>query len=302
MLSNRYRAFALLGLLVPGTALADDPKFTYAKPDDEAVDGVEWKAQAQGGLVLSSGNARYMTLTGGLTASRKEGKNKLALELGLAYTKTDVVIAADTDGQPGIGPDEIQAIEQTTANTLFGKARYDRFLTEKDSLYMSASLGRDRPAGKDLYGGGQLGYSRLLIKNKVHEVATEVGYDFTYEDYVANVDSLAIHSARVFAGYVGTLNKETAVTASGELLSNLNTEAAPTGEVGAFGDERFIGKLGVTTALTKDINLRVGFTAKYDSAPAPRAPFAGVAFEPGFVPLAEKLDTLTEAAIIFNLK
>ena len=45
---------------------------------------------------------------------------------------------------------------------------------------------------------------------------------------------------------------------------------------------------------------RQDFTARFDNAPAPLPPIAGVKFAPGVVVLAEKLDTLTELALIVS--
>ena len=145
------------------------------------VDAKARKAQAQGGLVLSSGNARFMTLTAGLTASRKTGRNKLAAELGLAYTKTDIVVAADVDGEPGIGPDEIVAVEQTTANTLFAKLRYDRFLSPEWSLFAAESARKDRFQGLDLRLNFDPGVAYYVLDVDRHRLWGELGYDLQYD-------------------------------------------------------------------------------------------------------------------------
>jgi hypothetical protein len=297
--ASAIAGFALLASLAPAAWGQKDPKFEYGKKEE--AKGVEWKAAAQAGLIITSGNSRTTTMSAGAIASRKAGSDKLSLDFAMAYARSDIQIAADTNGVPGIGPGEIQRVEQTTTNLLLFKGRYDRFLTEKNSLYVVGIIGRDRPAGKEVAGGGQVGYSRVLVAAGPHEVVSEVGYDFTYEDYVADVDSLAIHSARGFVGYVGALTETTKLDGSAELLANLNTETTPAGEVGAFEDDRFTGKVGLTTKLSEAISFRFAFTAKFDSEPAPRPPFPGIPFEAGYVPLADELDTITEAQLIINL-
>jgi hypothetical protein len=282
-----------------GQAHAADPKFEFGK--DEEVKAVEWKAAAQGGLVLTTGNSRTTTLSGGVNASRKAGGNKLSIELALAYTQTEILVAADTNGTPGIGPGEIQTIDQVTAEAWTMKARYDRFLTKRNSLYLTGLVMADEPAGKELIGGGQIGYSRLLLKTEKHELAAELGYDFTHEDYVAPGDPLNIHSLRAFVGYTGTLTKATQLSASTELLENLNEEAAPGGDIAPFEDARLTSKVALTTALSTDLSVRVAFTARYDAAPAPQPPFGAVPYEPGFTPLADELDTTTELQLIVSL-
>lgn len=44
-----------------------------------------------------------------------------------------------------------------------------------------------------------------------------------------------------------------------------------------------------------------GFTMRYDSAPAPAPPIPGYSYEPGFSPLAEKLDTRMEFVLMWRL-
>jgi hypothetical protein len=137
----------------------------------------------------------------------------------------------------------------------------------------------------------------------MHEIAAEVGYDFSHERYV-EASPLNIHSARLFAGYTGTLSGDTSLIAAAELLTNLNAEEPKTGPVDAFGDNRLTGKTGITTKLASGISFRFAFTAKYDSAPAPRPALSGpgaLPFMAGFVPEADKLDTITEMQLIVNI-
>jgi hypothetical protein len=315
----------LLAVALPTVAHAQDPKFEFGKQEEvKDVRAVEWKAAAQAGLIFTSGNSNTQTFSAGATASRKEGDNKLSLDVSAAYGKSEIRVAVDrpTDvGTPNaglVGADEIQSIDTVPTNFYLIKGRYDRFLTERNALFVSARVGADKVAGKSLVAGGQLGYSRLLFKDAVHELAAEAGYDFSHELYEADIDSLIIHSARLFAGYTATLTKDTSVAASVEWLTNLNAEDdAPNDEdgdgnvastepgelgVGAFRDNRVLGKAALTTKLTEDISFRFGFTAKLDSAPAPLPVIAGSGgYEAGFLPIAEELDTLTEAQLIINL-
>jgi len=287
-------------LLAATAAAQPNPKFEGGKKDDKEAKAVEWKASVQGGLVFTTGNSRNTTFSGGATASRKQGYNKLSLEAAAAYTRTGTRAFVDADDSGTISPDEIFVEKKTTGNSLSAKARYDRFLSEKDALYGSVKAATDKPAGKDSAYGLQVGYSRLLYKNDQHEIAAEVGYDFTYESFVAPVDALAIHSVRLFLGYTGKLTEGTELTGSGETLLNLNKEDGPQEEIGVFRDTRFLGKLGITTKLSDKISFRLAFTAKFDAAPAPLAPFSKP-FVDGFVPIADELDTQTDLQLIVTL-
>jgi hypothetical protein len=271
--------------------------FEYGKHED--VKGVEWKATASAGMILTTGNSRALALSGSALLSRRDGDNKLSLEGSGAFARSEVQIAIDRDGSMTVGPDEIERDTQTTAKNWTAKMRYDRFFGA-NSLFVSGRLGADQPAGKTLYGGGQVGYSRQVYKDDIHEIVSEIGYDFTYESYVsANADNLAIHSARVFLGYNAKLSADTGFLANIEALFNLNSESGPTGEISPFEDTRFIAKAALTTKLVSKVSFRFSFTAKYDNAPAPLPPFS-LPYDPGFNPLADKLDALTEAALIVS--
>jgi hypothetical protein len=84
------------------------------------------------------------------------------------------------------------------------------------------------------------------------------------------------------------------------VLFNLNDEQTPVGMIEPLGDTRFTGKLAFTTELVDIVDLRFAFTAKYDQAPAAAPAIEGFTYAPGFVPLAEELDTRTEAQLVVN--
>jgi hypothetical protein len=290
------------------TAHAQNPSFNFGKPEE--VKEVEWSASAEAGLIFTTGNSETTTFTGAAKASRKEGNNKFEGEATGTFARSNILIASDLDASGTISADEIQEQDATSAKNAQGKLRYDRFLTEFNSLYVSGTAGFDEPAGKDFYGGGQVGYSRQVYKDDRHELKAEVGYDFTYEDLSVG-DGTSIHSARVFAGWKGALQTTTdaegkteattTAEASIEGLFNVNTLDVPTDdlEAGPFEDTRINGTAGVSTKLLDNISLAVSFTAKFDNVPAPLAPF-DLPYAAGFVPEADKLDTLTKASLIVN--
>ena len=159
-------SFALASV---ASAQPKDPKFEYGKADDvKEVKDVEWDAVAEAGIVFTTGNSKTTTVAAGFKASRKTGKNKLAFEGSLTYAKSTVrTLAMGIDPAMPITRDDIISTSTTTAETLATKARYDRFLTEHNSLFIAALASRDLPAGKESVLGGQVGYSRQLFKNEV---------------------------------------------------------------------------------------------------------------------------------------
>jgi hypothetical protein len=282
-------------------------------PPAPPVNPVEWKAQSKGGLLITSGNSQSKNFTFGVNASRKEGNNKLALDGGLAYgTSQNLVTNVDSSTNQITGIHREQVV---STNNWAAKGRYDRFITEHNTAYASGQAAADKIAGKTFYGGGQVGYSRQVLKDQWNIVVAELGYDFSYERYVqpsdSTLDPVAIHSARVLVGETLSLTQETGITASVEALFNLNKESkaidVDTGNQGvkAFKDTRVNAKVGLSTNLYKQLSFGFSFALKYDQNPAPRpmpgGTPAGATFAPGFaLGYADKVDTLTEASLIYT--
>jgi hypothetical protein len=284
-----------------------------APPPAPPAPSVEWKAQSKGGMLITGGNSQSRNFTFGVNGSRKEGNNKLTLDGGLAYGTSNNTIVYVDDTKTIT---EVDRQKVVSTNNWAAKGRYDRFITDNNTAYASGQMAGDRIAGKSFFGGGQLGYSRQLVKNAMNTLVAELGYDFSYERYVQQpgkeLDPVTIHSARVLVGETLSLTKETGLTASVEALFNLNKETkaidASTGKAGvdAFKDTRVNGKVALTTSLFNQLSFGFSFGFKYDQNPAPRpvpasAP-AGTKWPSEWWSLAyaQKWDTLTEATLIYT--
>jgi len=293
-----FAASALTLALAPAVAAAQPtPTFTFGKADEtKDVKDTEWSATAEAGLVVTTGNSRTTTVTGGAKATRKQKQNKFSAEAAATFARASTtVVNAGTDNV--LSASEVDRKSATSAESYNVKLRYDRFLTQFNSLFVAALGGADVIAGKDFVGGGQLGYARLLYKNVKHEVTGEFGYDFSYEN-LADGSSNNIHSARGFLGYKGKLSEETSADGSLELLANVNKQSDT---VGAFEDIRGTATAGISTKLSKGISLSISITGKFDNAPAPFAAPAGVTLDPASPPENSKLDTTTKASLIVTL-
>lgn len=288
--------------LFASAAFAQDPKFDKPKAEEaKEKDKIVWKASINAGLVLNTGNANNVAFTAGAMASMLAGRNKLQLDVGGTYARATALSADDTDASGTIDSNEIVRTQSTSAALWSLKLRYDRFLSLKDALYLAGVASGNKPAGVNVAGGVQAGYSRTLFKNEMHLVLAELGYDFTYQDNVTGID-LSLHSLRLFAGYTLTFSTNVGLVLGVEALGNLNTidgYAAGT-KVKAFGNTRINGSAALNAKLWKNIAFQVSFLAKYNTNPAPRAPFA-LPYTAGFVPRAEKLDTVTSLSLVVTL-
>ena len=298
-------AVLILAAATPARAQGS-PKFEFGKVEE--VKAVEWKAQAKGGFLLTSGNSRTQSGTLTASASRKEGNNKLALEFGGAYGRASNRIAV-----PAMDPTMYEIGHQavTSTNNYYGKGRYDRFFTANNAAYASAQAASDKIAGKTFFGGGQIGYSRQLYKSEMHLAVAELGYDLSYERYVQQagkvLDPVTIHSARAFVGETLKLSAATGASASVEALFNLNKEggaldvSSGNPGVGAFKDTRVLGKVALTTTLIKQLSIGFGFTLKYDQNPAPLPPPPNAGpLMPARTFFADKVDTISEVNLIIT--
>lgn len=288
--------------LFTSAAFAQEPKFDKPKAEEaKEKDKIVWKAAVNAGLILNTGNANNVAFTAGGVASMLAGRNKLQLDVGGTYARATALSAVDTDMNGAIASSEIIRT-QTTSTALWSvKLRYDRFLSLKDALYLSGLANGNRPAGINVAGGAQAGYSRTLYKNDMHLALAELGYDFSYQDNITGVD-LSLHSLRLYAGYTLTFNANVGLALGVEVLGNLNTldGYVPGTKVKAFGHTRINGSAALNAKLWKNIAFQVSFLAKYNTNPSLRPAFS-VPYEPGFLPRAEKLDTVTSLSLVVTL-
>lgn len=302
-------SFVAAMVVAASSAYADDPKFVYGKHDDvkDVKKDVEWNASAEAGAVFTTGNSEITTVTGGFHASRKTKDNKFAIDGNLAYARTGIRALNDLNGNGLVdGPEELVTVETITAETYLAKARYDRFLTPTDSLFIAAIASRDIPAGKENDLGGQLGYSRQIHHTDHSDAQAEIGYDYTHESLVSG-KSNSIHSARLFVGFKNKLTEGTDLTISGELLTNLNKESLTTAAAhnndpdygSALKDTRFNFHLDVSAKVGKNLAFQTAIDAHFDNRPAPLA-LPGLMLADGVVIEATKLDTIMKASLIYT--
>ncbi len=288
--------------LVPAPAQAEDPKFAYGKAG-EIAKLPPWAASVQAGFGMTTGNAQSLNLSGaGMVSHRFTPNDLLAFDASVAFQRSTVQTAVDSQPADGvITPNELQTITQSVSEAWATKLRYDHFF-DLNAVYGLVFAGCDIPAGKQFVGGAQAGYSRALYKTATSELVGELGFDYTYQRYVVgDPNSINIAALRAYLGYLGNPTPDLSYSASIEYLGNLNTENTPTGQVGAFGDNRAAGKLAVTWKIFGNGSMGFRFRALYDSAPAPKPPPAGFSWAAGYQPLANPWDTFTELVLVYKL-
>ena len=240
-------------ILFLSVALAEDSAF--ATTDASVFDEPEADLSAELGGTFAGGNAVYRTVNGALAAGYRWQRNKLSLDGSVAIGQA--IIDAEGDG---IIDDADRATGlQENARRYQADLRYDRFLTERDALYVLAGAFVDPYAGYDLRAHEQLGYARILVASDATELRAEVGFDVAQEFYVEGIDPATanIYAAKVLLGLTHQLNESVSVAEQVEVYENVIDPA----------DVRVINGASVSAALSDVFSLKVSHALTYDNVP-----------------------------------
>lgn len=170
-------------------ALAEEPTFLGAAavppaPPDKPVTHL---SAALGGT-LTTGNAESLAVNAGITAEHKWDKNAVGLVGGAAVGKGAVDANADgflTDAERCIGVKGRECAD--TAERYALDLRYDRYVSEKSSVYVLAGALHDKFAGFELRSHAQLGVAEHVVSTDTTRIKVEAGADFANEAYVPGV-------------------------------------------------------------------------------------------------------------------
>ena len=257
---------ALALLLAAAPAFAEDSTFA----------GTQLSAEL--GTSVATGNAIFYTVAGSVAASHEWQRNKLGVVGGINIGGAK----SDLDGDGLLSAAERAADYQDNVKRYFTEARYDRFFSDVDSLYVLAGAFHDPFAGYDLRSHEQLGYSRRWIKNDTTEFATEVGFDYAQEDYTQEaIDGGSepyqdVFAARVMLGLSHKFNDNVAFTDTFEVYENvIDTK-----------DLRLLNTAAVSATLSTKLSLKLSHSLIFDNVPVE-----------GFV----SLDQTTMATLVANI-
>ena len=272
---------AIAFLSAPAAVLADDPPpptqhSEHVAEAPPAADETSWTLQAGG--ILNTGNTRSVALSGGSRLGIKRSRNVFAAELTGTYGTAS--LRDSTTGEFGN--------YANNSENVTGKARYDRFLTDMDALFISVGALHDPFAGLDVRVQGQAGYLRnfFLACEGKHRFWGEVGYDLTYDNF--DPDPLldpdgnrldgtqVIHSARVFLGY------DNHVTENVTFLTGLETLI----DVQDIDNVRLNSVSELRSKLAGKLQLGLQFSLRFDNVP---------------VEGTESLDTTTTLNLLYSL-
>jgi putative salt-induced outer membrane protein len=227
------------------------------------IDGVS--ATLSAGGQLATGNSRMLAGTiNGSVDSRYRANGFGAALLG-NYGQS---------GPPG------QPVQETVENVQ-GRVRYERYVTERGSLFLIATGRHDKFQGLDFRLNLDPGFKYLLLAAQSNSLWGEAGYDFQYD--IRRRDALTVrdangnpvldannkpellsktatdHSARLFAGFRHAFNTDVTLATGLEYLQSVIDGT----RYRVNFDALFASKVG------GGLSLGFGFGARYDHAPLP---------------------------------
>lgn len=245
--------------------------FDTAKEAGDEKDVTEAKLQA--GVLLSTGNSRSLAATGSGSMRLRRGPNEFSAVAAGNYARSAPTPDVDVE---------------TTMENYQGKLRYDRFVSDRFSLFLSLSGRRDRFQGLAARVNLDPGFAYYFIVEEKQRLWGELGYDLQYDVRTNEAIDEAVaegldldktnsrHSARGFLGYHVNVNENVSFDTGAELLV-----AIPETE-----NWRLNWDTSITAALDTRFSLGATFNLRYDNNPLP-----GV----------EELDTITAMNLICTL-
>jgi putative salt-induced outer membrane protein YdiY len=255
------------------TDVTSDSYETIAKREEKAKDATE--LAISGGGLFASGNSSLLALTGGFGYRLRRGENQFSL------------IGVGNYSRSAVGG----ATPNATVENLQGRSRYDRFVSERVSLFLGWQARRDRFAGLDLRMQIDPGVGYYFINLKERQFWGELGYDFLYDirredardikDKTGNIigredRTKTVHSGRAFLGYRYKINEGVSIASGLEFLQGISDTAI----------RRINGDIVVSSKFTASFSLATSFLVRYDSKPLPGK---------------QNLDTITAISLVYNL-
>lgn len=242
-------------LLLTSLALADDPEFSETVKDAEEVEEVDASLSAELGGSLTAGNTDFYTLNGALSGSRKWKRN----QVGVSATALLGRSVVDADGSGTLDDTERSAGRTESARRLTADARYDRFVSDRSSLYVLAGALADPFAGYDLRTNEQFGVSYSILDGEDTTLLGELGVDWAQENYIDGVDpnSDQVIASRVMLGLHHAFSESVAFDDQVEVYESVLD----------FADLRVLNKATLSSRLSDKFSVKLSHELTFDNQP-----------------------------------
>lgn len=222
------------------------------------------KLGGQLGGSWSTGNTTSFVLNAALRAALREGRHQITLSGVYAYTTAREVPEGAPEGAP--------AQRFIADDNLYGRLRYDFFLTEKSTVFAGFLGFRDASSGFLYRWMPYTGYLQVLVSSPGRfELWAEGGYRLAWErlsrDAAAAAAGLGpwrvVHGPTAFLGTQVSLSDTVDLDAGVEALANVRR----------FGDLRVNTFVSLISKIAGDLSFGVSFNSRYLTEPVgDRAP------------------------------
>lgn len=253
------------------SAFAEDSAFTPTKAPEAVPEVPETHLTAELGGTIASGNSNFYTVNGLVNVSHKAAKNQVSFLAGLNIggAKPVALVSTTTGGATVTTPPPEDATYIENVRRFYGEGRYDRFLTNDDSLYVLAGAFHDRYAGYDLRAHEQIGYSRLLVHSLRTELRSELGADWAQEDYVAGTEPnyQNVVAARILVGFAHKFGKPGTEPGTFDERVVISDVVEIYESVLDFEDVRMLNTAALTSTLSGKLSLKLSHSLIFDNVP-----------------------------------
>jgi putative salt-induced outer membrane protein len=245
----------------------------------EATD--ETKLDVMAGGMVAGGNSGSLAVTGASKFLLRRGDNQLTAAAATNYALSR---------PPKNSPSDSDESWKSTVENVQGNVRYDRFLTDRLSLFLGASTRYDRFQGLDLRLNIDPGVAYYFVQEEKQKFWGEVGYDFQFDvrshemivtardadpsQVVKKTDDR--HSARLFLGYDNQIYKAVGFFAGLEYLQGIDETT----------NWRLNGDAALTSSIGENFSLATSVSVKYDHHP---------------LPFVKNIDVVTALNLIYKL-
>jgi hypothetical protein len=235
-------------LIAPPKAAEDVP--TWERIHDETT------ATVSAGGQLSTGNSQLAAVTGNGQLAIRRGENGFGASLIGNYGESAAYGATPVD----------------TTENLQGRLRYDRYLTDRLSLFLIGTGRHDRFQGIEFRLNVDPGAKYLFVNDSNTKLWGEVGYDMQYDYRLGSavwgqgIDRKALDSSvRLFMGFKHSFNKSVTVTTGFEYLQSFVKSQVEDLD----NDSRINYDILFASQIGGGLSLGLGFSARYDYNPLP---------------------------------
>lgn len=246
-------------------------KAEFAADEEESPDATELSVSA--GALLAAGNSKTAAGTAATRFRIRRDANQFKATGAINYAQSST--------------DPNQPMEPTVDNSQTN-VRYDRFISQHFTLFLSTSTRRDRFQKIDFRLNLDPGVGYYLLATAKRQLWTELGYDYQYEVRARSavnegeatgeeIDRTeGSHNGRLFLGYEDMVNSQVSFSTGFEFLQSLTERDA----------YRFGWDVALTSNLVGGLSTALTFSLLYNNTPLP-----GV----------EKTDATTAVNLVYNL-